>query len=281
MAIPGTRPDLPVRAKVRIGEKRKAANGKEYPAATDHFVSEDPSFLLIAGDNPKQLRIVLPFAKPEENFSTGLEYWRGKQLTYYSKGEGDPPLAYRVESEVKDWDTVRGEKMGRDRIPVTCRVRDCVFLKDKACKPMGRLQFFLAGDARDKGVYQIDTKSWNTIEKIEPFLTMIGDPRERVLLLSVEMVQKGRDKYPVISLEVEPVEVNTPEDAKLADALIALDKAVQADAAPDMDDMRTKLALTALLDITNAGWRQNPDFVQRIKDVGATAAAKKMLERLA
>lgn len=271
MAIPGTRPDLPVRAKVRIGEKKKAASGKEYPAAADSFLCEEEGW----ERGIKELRIILPFAKPEENFSTGLEYWRGKQLTCYSKGEGDPPLAYRVKSEVKEWDTVRGEEMGRERIPVTCQVRQCPLLMDKACKPMGRLQFFLEGGDRSKGVYQIDTKSWNTIEKIEPFLTMIGDPRERVLILRVEMVQKGRDKYPVISLEAADVEVNSPEDARIADQLLRLDAGLSTD-----DEAVIKVELARLLDLTNPGWRANPEFVQRIKDVGAPAAARKMLERL-
>lgn len=273
MAIPGTTPDLPVVAKVRIGEKKKSSGGKEYPTSVDHFLCDDAAFNA-AFSKPKVLRVTFPFQRGDQNFTTGLEYWRGKQLTCYSKGEGTPPLAYRVKDMVKDWDVVRGDEMGRERMPVTCQVRACPFLMDKACKPMGRLQFFIAGLDRTRGVYQIDTKSWNTIEKIEPFLSLIDDCREQEFLLHVEIVQKGRDKYPVIRLEAA-VQVNSPHDAALADALVELHKQL----APGLPVEPLRKALAATLDIANPGWRDNGAMIEWVKTNGVTVAAEKLLKR--
>lgn len=274
MAIPGTTPDLPVVAKVRIGEKKKSSGGKEYPSSVDHFLCDDAAFNS-AFSRPKTLRITFPFARGDQNFTTGLEYWRGKQLTCYSKGEGTPPLAYRVKDMVKDWDEVRGAEMGRERIPVTCQVRACPFLMDKVCKPMGRLQFFIDGLDRTRGVYQIDTKSWNSIEKIEPFLALIDDCRAQEFLLHVAIVQKGRDKYPVISLEVAPVVVENAHDAALADALVQL-RGVCERAVVD-EDVRQYLA--AALDLAHSGWRDNPAMIEWVKTNGIQVAAQKLLKR--
>jgi hypothetical protein len=285
MAIPGLRPKFEVRAKVRIGEKRKSANGKEYPASLDHFVCDDPEFARLCGDKPKSITILLPFAEPDANFSTGLEWWRGKQLTCYSKGDTirGIPVAYRVESMVGEDQVLSEEMKGKERRQILCPVRDCEFLKKKDCKPMGRLQFILPGLDPSGGVFQMDTKSWNAIEQIEGLLSVLGDPRGRPLTLKVDMVQKGRDKFPVISLEVQDMEVNTLEEADEADAQTAaiaeLDKAVTD---TDPSDQEIKVAMAALLDITHTGWRDRPDFIEamkkRIEKDGVIGAGKVLLK---
>lgn len=284
MAIPGLRPTLEVRAKVRIGEKKKTSGGKEYPAATDHFICDDPDFLGTVGTGAKSIRIFLPFADNAENFSTGLEWWRGKQLTCYSKGDliQGIPVAYRIETMVADATVVSQEKKGKERAIIACPVRDCPILKKKECKPMGRLRFFIDGIDRSKGVYQLDTKSWNTVEKIEGFLALHDhDMRGVPLRLTVEIVQKGRDKYPVISLEAD-VEVNTVQEVAEADALVTaiadLDRTIQAEGSTDIE---IKQVMANLLDIKTPSWRDRPDFIaamtKRIESDGLIAAAKMLL----
>jgi hypothetical protein len=227
LAIPGLKPTFDVRAKVRIGEKKRSAKGNEFPAALDYFKCDDAEFDVLAGDKPKELRIILPFAAPADNFGTGLEFWRGKQLTCYSKGEGTPPLAYRVNSMMTADVEKRGEPMGRgkERTPITCTFRECPIFKKKDCRPMGRLQFFLAGGRTDS-VLQLETKSWNTIEGVEATLASAsakGDLRGRVFLLSVAIEQKANQKFPVVSLkEADVMPVNSESDAEIADALLPL-----------------------------------------------------------
>lgn len=282
MAIPGMKPSYDVRAKVRIGEKKKTAKGKEYPASVDYFICDDPEFAVIAGVKPKELRIVLPFQTAGDNFSTGLEFWRGKQLTCYSKGETHAPsglpIAYRVESMVAASDVKVGEPMGRggERQPIACAFRECAFFKARDCKPMGRLQFFLEGGSVDQ-VYQLDTKSWNTIEGVDASLIAAaagGDLRGRVFLLSVAIVQKATQKFPVVSLKEAPVNVLTSDDVCRADALLPLIGAVESG-----DDALIRRALAGALDVTNPGWKSNPDFVARITEIGVLEAAKGLLKR--
>lgn len=138
---------------------------------------------------------------------------------------------------------------------------------------MGRLQFWIDGIDRSLGVFQLDTKSWNSIEKIEAVLSLHPDPRGIPFLLTVEMVQKGRDKFPVVTLEAE-VEVNTPEDVALADAIVQLAKAVTAGEGE-------RQALAVYLDAANPGWRDRQDFIDRIKELGAEESARRVIEKVA
>ncbi len=279
MPIPGLKANYEVRAKVRIGMKGKTAGGKEFPKSVDYFICDDPEFLAL-GDKPREVLVRLPFASAADNFTTGLEFWRGKQLTCYSKGEPEAsPIAYRVESMVKPGDTLRGEKMGRnaERQPITCGFRDCEFFKSKDCRPMGRLQFFLDGGRTD-AVLQLDTKAWNTIEGIEATIgsaAASGDLRGRLFKLSVRIEQQGNKKFPVVSLQEVDVKIENDADVAKADALVALAGAIER-GDPEAD---LKPLLAAALDHTNPNWRENPGFIERIKEVGATAAAKGLLER--
>lgn len=282
MAIPGLKANFEVRAKVRIGLKKKTADGKkEFPSSVDYFICDDPEFAAL-GDQPREVLVRLPFAAASDNFTTGLEFWRGKQLTCYSKGEPEAsPIAYRVESMVKPGDTLRGEKMGRgaERQPITCTFRECAFFKSKDCRPMGRLQFFLDGGRTDS-VLQIDTKSWNTIEGVEATLGAAaakGDLRGRVFKLSVRMEQKGNQRFPVVSLTEEgiDVKVNSEADVAKADALVALAGSLERG---DADELLKAFLVTAL-NHTNPGWREVDGFIDRIKKVGPKKAAVGLLER--
>lgn len=280
MAIPGLQPQFEVRAKVRIGEKRP---GEKFPRSLDYFLCPDADFQRVAGEQPKELTIQLPHAAPEANFSTGLEQWAGKMLVCYAKGEtvNGRPVAWRKKTMKKDgrdvdllagFDVI-GREMGEGRVGVGCAVRDCPLMRSKDCKPMGRLQFFLPGVDPAKGVYQLDTKSWHTIEKIEALLSILGDPRGRLLTLRVEMWNRGRDRFPVVTLEAPDVEVNSLADADRADLYVQLRGAVERG-----DETAVKIALAAVLDVERPGWRDRQDFIDRIKEVGATAAANTMLK---
>lgn len=280
MAIPGLKPSYDVRAKVRIGEKKKTSGGKEYPAAVDYFICDDPEFQLLAGDKPKQLRVIFPFQTAEDNFPTGLEMWRGKQLSCYSKGEQKDgnTVAYRVNGLLNGVTQI-GEAMGRgkERTPIVCPFRTCAFFKSKDCKPMGRLQFFLDGGSVES-VYQIDTKSWNTIEGFEASLAAFaakGDLRGRVFLLSVAIEQKANQKFPVMSLKEAAVNINSERDVAVADVLLDL----RAHLEPGRDEGDRRLSLARALDVTNPGWRDTPAVAARIKEIGLIKAAEGLLAR--
>jgi hypothetical protein len=275
MAIPGLKPTFEVVAKVRVGQKKMSASGREIPSSVDYFICDDAEFERLVGAGKNQLRIFLPFQLAEDNFSTGLEWWRGKQLTCYSKGEGDPPLAYRVESMVGDAE-VRGEKMGKDRLPITCPVRACPLIRSKDCKPMGRLQFWIDGMDRRAGVYQLDTKAWNSIENIEATLSLYPDLRNVPFILRVEFTSRGTSRFPELYLEAD-VEVNTDADVTLADALLQLSREVSA--ANGEPSITLKSRLADVLNLTNPGWREDEVVVNWIREKGVVDASNSLLNR--
>ena len=275
MAIPGLKAKYEVRGKVRIGEKRTASSGREYPAATDYFVSDDPEF---PAGKPKTLRIILPHAEVEDCFSTGLEWWTKSKaatkstLACYTKGDG---VALRKTQMMDADDVVRGEPVGNDRTPITCRFRECPQFGHN-CKPMGRLIFFLEDGATDQ-VLQIDTKSWNTIERLTAALQgarMKGSLLGRKFDLSVAFEQKGTNRYPVLSIQEVGVNIDSEADVNRAEGYIAIERTKD-----QGGDERAQLA--AYLDQTIPGWRQREDVIERIKSVGVSQALATIRESAA
>lgn len=296
MAIPGLRPEYPLKAKVRVGEKVYSEKaGRDLPTSTDHFLCDDPDFQRVVGEKPKSLQIYLPHRLPEDNFPTGLERWDGAMLTCYSKGQEEPPIAFRkkeLKSKGKTFNLlegfeVRGNEMGNNRCPVTCRVRECPDLKKKLCKPMGRLQFWIDGIDRRLGVFQIDTKSWHTVENLEAALSLLGNPQGQVLTLKVAMQSLGTNRFPVLSIDTEAtVEINSPADADLADAVVQLRVAHESYTHSD-DPPETgfaslpamKVELAKVLDLSNPGWRDSDTIIQWVQEQGVVAASAKILAR--
>ncbi len=157
---------------------------------------------------------------------------------------------------------------------------------------MGRLQFWIEGIDKHLGVFQIDTKSWHSVEKIEAVLSLYPDPRGIPFLLKVEMQTKGRDHFPVLTLEAdvkvseEEILLETPADMELADRYVQLRKALDAyseqrvmgDEPSEEQLVAVKGQLCLVLDVTTPDWRNMPALIARLTEVGAPAAAAKMLE---
>lgn len=284
MAIPGLKPSYDVRAKVRVGKKSE----RGLPTSVDYFICDDPDFVRVVGEGKKELRIFLPYQDPADCFRTGLEQWQGQMLVCYAKGDEQDgtPFALRKASMKKggqevnllrDFRILSDTPYGQDRRRVECASRDCPMMKSKACKPMGRLDFWIDGIGRDGGVYRIETKSWHGVENIERTLLSIPDPRGIPFVLRVSFTQLGDKRFPELTLEAE-VEVNNDADVALADALIQLDKAVQATAGT-IDASILRQPLAAVLDLTNPGWRENGTITAWVQEQGLREASKAMLKR--
>lgn len=201
MPIPGVTPRYEVRGKVRVGLVK---DGR--PQSTDYFVSDDAELVKLVGEKPKELAVWLPYAEMEENFRSGLAWWGANSMVCYTEGQGDPPVAFRLENKVDDTDTVRSNrKFGANRKAITCRYKSCPHFgqnaQNKECKPIGRLDFFLDGGLRNE-VLRFETKGETTIQRLAGFLmgaASIGDLRQRPFRLSVQMKQ-GASRYPVVTL---------------------------------------------------------------------------------
>lgn len=274
-------PKFEPRAKVRIGEKRVSQGGKEYPASLDYFVCDDAEFGMVAGEKPKELRIRFVHRTPEEVFSTGLEWWikdKNKKplLACYTKDAGSEPVALRKGQMLDDDDTVVGPVRGQDRLPIVCRARQCPHFKSGDCKPIGRLLFQLVDDAGGL-IWQLDTKSFNTIEVVEGELLRVGRKRplyDGEFRMWIEIRSKGTSKFPVIHLQEVTVQINTVDDAREADLLIAIQRR-RGEGIPD------RHVLASYLDAKKPDWRKDERYVERIKEIGPTAALDKLLEKLA
>lgn len=250
MAIPGSKPKLDVHAKVKIGIKKRAQNGREYPAAVDYFVSDAPEFAALVGDKPNPIRIRLIHGEAHESFSSGLEWWikdKNKRplLACYTKDGGDNPVALRLGQMLDPDDVLASEEtVGQGRRRIRCRARACPHMqkrdgKQPDCRPMGRLVFVLDGDPL-KHVYELDTKAWNSIEALEGALKLAqtsGPLAGRLFELSVRIEKKGGQQFPVLS--IKEIAERDPETAKAvatAEAVIA-DEQAQAEGA----DLRTRV----------------------------------------
>lgn len=282
MAIPGLKPDLQIRGKVKTGETRTSSRtGREYPASTDYFLCpDDPEFARMFGDHPSRLVIEPAFATTEEFFSTGLEWWTkqsngSNHLACYTKDGGDNPVALRslgyLDGDEKKLDG--DETVGNNRCRIACPFRDCVHLKNKDCKPMGRLTFYaVCPDGGQLGPYQLDTKSWNSVEALEGFLARYSHYSgeqfaDTTFDLSVAFETQGDKKFPVLSMKESDLNVDTPADVQVADALL------------DLITDQTREGLARYLDATRPGWKEDQRYIDRIKEVGVDQAIETIIAR--
>jgi hypothetical protein len=166
-----------------------------------------------------------------------------------------------------------GPALDSGRVPVVCRFRECPIMKRGDCKPMGRLVFWLDGGPKDS-VYELDTKSWNSIEALAAAFTAIGNPLGRIFELSVSFSTKGANRFPVLSLQEVDVKVNTPADVEKASAILSLDAALSTG-----DEAILRKQFAATLDVVLPGWKDMPPVIEKIKTLGVKASAQSMLAK--
>ena len=193
---------LPRLGKIHLGEKveKKMDNGKTitYPRATPYFVCP-PEVQKIYGDKPTRLDIIIPVDDEE--------IWASQYYRQYSQSrglvcKGDGVTCRRM------IDTSNGTLAGRDTKEVTwregceCQGRECPDYKSKACQEVMNLQFLLP-KVPGIGVWQIDTGSINSIMNINNCATMLR-----------AMLPNGKVSWVPLTLALEPMEVNNPDDGK-------------------------------------------------------------------
>ncbi len=193
--IKGITDSMPRLGKLRIGERKKNIQGKEYPASLDYFILKSDNeklvqkFTELYGEKPSRIKI--------QFYSDDAEVVFPQWLKRYSKDgllcRGDGERAWRRQD---DGSVVEQE----------CLYRDCEDYKAKKCKPVGSLRFLIPEISTD-GFFQLDTSSYNSIKNINGglhLLKMVNDNKltGKDVMLDVSTEQAKGRKFSVLHIEV-------------------------------------------------------------------------------
>lgn len=171
---------LPRLGKIRLGIKKVAANGKEYPAEVDYFICDPqtPSelenqkikdeFDRLYGEKPKSIRVMFPVANPDIYFPQFYKRY-GSGTSLKCKGDG---LEARCGTEefTAGLKIIRKDEMG---LPIVkCEGKDCIYYKKKECGEDATLQILLP-ELPGAGVWQISTGSFHSIVNLNSCIDYI------------------------------------------------------------------------------------------------------------
>ena len=143
---------LPRLGKIRLGEKKTTESGKEYPVETSHFVVPG-EVARIYGDQPNSLDILLPVENLEVVFPQAMKLYSTRGLI--CAGNRETAMFYNPTSANMEVKTCPCDKA------------------DEECKHLGSLMVILPKVCLG-GIYQIDTRSFNSIVNINSNLANDG-----------------------------------------------------------------------------------------------------------
>jgi hypothetical protein len=187
------RVSMPRIGKIRLGEKKISAGGKEYPTETDYFrldpdqymAPEDRQQLIdrfteVYGERAQILRdVYFPSDAKEFVFPQGLEWWGKTEAGAKKLCEGNGAEAVRLDVKNGGWNS-----------RPCCQAAPCAeWDAGNKCKLMSRLRIFLPSISVS-GYFQIDTSSQvgtgNVLDLINHMLKTFGRLTSIPLVLSRE-----------------------------------------------------------------------------------------------
>lgn len=173
---------MPVIGKIRLGIRKEASSGAQYPSTVEHFVLTDaPEVEKVYGKDPKELDILFPTDNLEQIIPTYYKWYSagvkgkdgsiiGGKLNCYGNGPDEAGTA-GVAHHLAKRDPVT-------RVPPT---RPCLGPKcpdfyaangQQQCKQSMKVTFMLPMVSWN-GVYEIDTTSWHTIRSFHSVLEWV------------------------------------------------------------------------------------------------------------
>lgn len=244
-------PRFDVRGKVKVGAKTAAG----HPTSTDYFICDDGEFVALYGDNqPKAIRVALPYDDPALCFVQTLEAWKGSVLACRSN---DGVVAYRkTDEDVGDG----SERFLIDADPkqIDCPHQACPwFLEERnGCKTTARLRFFLAEGSNRSAVLEFVTHGYGSIEGMAAVVSLGARMGPLALAqgwLTVTMQTKGRKHFPVVRLELDGLSSASVEEVdEVTRILTAIGKADDPKFLEWVQKVGAERALVQL--------RQHPDY---------------------
>lgn len=166
---------LPRLGKIRLGIKKTASSGKEYPAEVDYFVVPD-KIKSAVGDKPKELHIMFPVDNDEVFFQQWLKHYGAVGLK--CKGDGET-------ANILDPGLDPGAGVFKS-VPCPCEK-----LKTGECKPLATLLFMMP-DVDGVGVWQIDTSSKNSIIDVNSSIDFIRRVAGRINMIPLILKREER-----------------------------------------------------------------------------------------
>lgn len=205
---------LPRLGKIRLGEKKKTADGVEYPTALDHFSFKDvPEVAAIYGGNCKELDVVFP-VEDTELFFRQARIAYGLSRIFCRCDDMVTATRMRVEAG-KDAD---GEKFIKaqglqvkegERYELPCVPEDCPYALSakKLCRGIGRLMFMLPRVPRF-GCYEVTTTSFHSMVSLNSYIDAVRNQAGRISMIPLKLklvptnVAPGGKKKTVFTMQV-------------------------------------------------------------------------------
>lgn len=201
--IPGitTQTRMPRLGKIRLGEKRTSKNGKEYPAATDHFVFDEdvPELEKLYGKDCREIYPVMLPADDEEIWFPTSRSAYGASGLYCRCSDGETATRVFTPEDQQSVAFLRaaGQVVEKgEMFDLPCPGEDCPLMASKKCKNIGRL-FLILPIVPRFGVYEITTSSFNGIVNVlnvaRAVKSMIGHVAGVPFALKLEPIQVQPD----------------------------------------------------------------------------------------
>ena len=190
---------LPRLGKIKLGTKDPK---RGFPRKSDHFVlptdhSDYKKLVELYGEKPKELPVLIP-VEDEETWAT--QYYKSYTQTHGLVCKGDGEMAMRMVS-VETGELPDAKKSGAVRLQERpCAGKDCPDYQNKKCHEVMNLRFILP-EVPGLGVWQIDTRSKNSILNINSCAKLIKRAFGRISMIPLK-------------LTLEPIEVNQPDTGK-------------------------------------------------------------------
>lgn len=190
---------LPRLGKIRLGIKKKTADGKEYPAEIKHFRLDPktPSelenknlideFERLYGKEPKQIKIMFPIPDPALFFPQYYKRYGNGVL----RCKGDGETAGCISKEFAEGLKILGDgELGG--IKVKCLGQECPYYKEKKCSESAALSVLLP-ELKGAGVWEIVTGSFHSIVNINSSLEYIRAVCGRVHMIPLTLERREQE----------------------------------------------------------------------------------------
>lgn len=193
---------LPRVGVIRLGEKRKNASGKEYPAKLDYFNLKDaPGVAEVFGEKPREIEIMLPHENRDVFFPQARKAYGTSGL--FCAGDGEKASRVRLgASDGEGTKVAKGQlidpegesfvaknhpdtKIGQ-RFEMPCLGENCPYTQKKFCRPIGQF-LFLIPRVPTFGCYQISTTSFNSMVELNSYIEAIRAAAGRISMIPLTL----------------------------------------------------------------------------------------------